>query len=481
MSGNLVSWTDYAGIDGFGATSQQDLADLNKALTAGAEINAPGVISAGDGFALRVESLERTLRSVTFSATHIKLWRNVPKIPAFNTVEEHNIISEFGTNPDAGWIAEGDLPEEDDSTYERKYAVVKFLGTTRRVTHVMATVRPAHGNVIANETVNGTLHILRMTERALFKGDSNLSSLQFDGYERLLLDNAPETNIIDLRGAALSEDILTDGCMVAYDAPNYGMVTDCYLNPRVKSDLVKTFFPKERHNTFNDKSGTIGNDIKSFTSPSGDVRFQTDTFIDDGGGTPAAAIGDPAKIPATPTVSTAATTPVYAASKFEDDDAGNYFYKIVACNRYGKSAAVDLSAGPAAVAVAAGDEVTWAMTPGSAVAVEWYEVYRTKVGGAVGTARRILRVPNAAGAGAQTIRDFNDWLPGTTTVYLFQQNLEAMSCKQLAPLVKIPLATIDSSIRWMQLLYIVPVIYAYGKHTLLVNVGRAAGAVDVAA
>jgi hypothetical protein len=53
-----------------------------------------------------------------------------------NTVEEHNELSSYGENPDNGWIDEGDLPEEDDSTYERKFSVVKYIGTTRRVTHV---------------------------------------------------------------------------------------------------------------------------------------------------------------------------------------------------------------------------------------------------------------------------------------------------------------------------------------------------------
>ena len=59
MSG-MVSWKDYAGVQGFGQTTGGDVSDLNKALTAGQEQNPPGSVVAGDGFALRVESLERT-------------------------------------------------------------------------------------------------------------------------------------------------------------------------------------------------------------------------------------------------------------------------------------------------------------------------------------------------------------------------------------------------------------------------------------
>ena len=94
---------------------------------------------------------------------------------------------------------------------------------------------------------------------------------------------------------------------------------------------------------------------------------------------------------------------------------------------------------------------------------------------AAGTERLILRVPNAAGTGEQTINDYNANLPYCSSGFLFQQNLENMSFKQLAPMVKIPLATIDSSIRWMQLLYGVPVLYTPGKNVLFKNIGRASG------
>lgn len=476
MNPQMVSWKDYEGIEGFGSASGSEVDDLNKALAAGQEINPPGPPwAAGDGFALRVESLEATLRVTTYRMEHVVFWRNVPKLAAYNTVEEHNILSSYAENEDTAWIDEGDLPEDDSSTYERQYAVVKYLGTTRRVTHPMTLVKPAHGNVIAQETVNGTMKLLRVLERALFYGRSDLSALQFDGFVKLLEDNAPSTNIVDLRGRPLSEDALMDAALTVFDAPNYGTPTDLYLNPKTKTDLVKSFFPKARYDQFSKTNeGMVGLDIKGFTSPAGDVRFQSDVFINDGGG-PTAARGDVAKRPGTPSITAAATTPADPASQFEAEDAGDYFYQIQAVNRYGRSAAIPLVAGPTAVTVAAGDKVTFGITPGAGGDVDWYEVFRTKKDGASGTERLILRVPNGAGAGQQTIDDFNANLPGTTIACLFQQNLESMSVKQLAPMVKIPLATIDTSIRWAQVIYLVPVLYAPGKNLLFKNVGRAEG------
>lgn len=470
---DMVSWRDYDGVEGFGATTQADVDDLNKALNAGQDQNPPGSAVAGDGFALRVESLENTLKNVTYKMSHLRFFKAIPKIPAFNTVEEHNEIQSYGENEDSAFMDEGDLPEEDSSTYERKFAVVKYLGTTRTVSHVMSLVKPAHGNVIAQETVNGTMHLLKQLERALFYGDSSMNALAFDGYKKMITDNSPATNIIDLRGDPLSEDILSDACLTIQDAPNYGTPTHLHLNPKVHADLSKAFFPKERLNAFSDKSGMVGLDVRGFTSPAGNVLFEPNVFINDGGAPNAAAIGDSTKRPGTPTIDVAATTPPHASSQFGADDAGAYWYKVVACNRYGRSIPVDVGGG--AISIAAGDEMTFGAKPGGANTVSWYELYRSEVGGADGTERLISKTANAAGTGAQTIQDLNASLPYTSSGFLFQQNLECMSFKQLAPMVKIPLATIASSIRWMQLLYGVPVLYTPGKVVLINNIGRASG------
>jgi hypothetical protein len=471
MLENMVSFSDYDGIEGYGSVQQQEVVDLNKALTAGQDIAAP-TVAAGEGFPLRVESLENTLKTVTFTAKEIVFWKAIPKIPAYNTVEEHNQISNYGSNEDSGFIPEGALPESDDSTYERKYAVVKFLGTTRSVTHVMSLVRPAHGNVIANETVNGTLHLLRILEKALYYADSSLSAVQFDGFNKLITDNADSDHVLDLRGAPLTEDILSDA--VSTVRTSYGFPTHLHLNHKTKSELTKTFFPKERHNTFTDNSGIIGNNITGFTSESGIVQFVSNTFLTGNTLTPnAAAIGDATKIPGTPAIATITPTGT-DAPLFTADDAGDYYYSVAACNRYGRSISVAYGS-PTAVSVAVTQHVPIPVTPstsGGAGATEWYEVYRTKKNGASGTQKLILRVANAEGTGQQTITDSNTSLPDTTNALLLQQNIDSLSFKQLAPMVKIPLATIATAIRWCQVLYGVPVLYAPNKNFLFKNVGK---------
>jgi len=463
---NVVSWRDYEGVDGFGAATEEDLSNLLKALSAGQAINPPSV-AAGEGFPLRVESLERTLRNVTYRSEHVRLFKAMPKLAAYNTVEEHNLIRDYAQGVEA-FIDEGDLPEETDATYERKFSVVKYLGTQRKVTHVMSLVKPAHGNVIAQETVNGTMYLIRALERSFFYGRSDLDAIQFDGFQKLIEDGSPAANIIDLRGKPLTEDNLNDGALTVQDAPNYGTPTHLYLNPKVHADLVKTFYPKARYDLLaKPDNGMVGLNVRGWTSPAGNVMFEPDVFIDDGGSPIAGGVGDAAKRPSAPTISTSLVAAPSGTSQFATEDGGAYRYVVVACNRYGKSAPVTVTGSP--VTVAAGDGVTFGVTEG-VIPAKWWEVYRTKKGGAASTERLILKIPRTGSP--QVLTDVNANLPGTTIAILFQMNLEAVSFKQLAPMVKIPLATIDTSIRWMQLIYGVPVLYTPGKIVLYRNIGR---------
>ena len=485
---NIVTWRDHEGVNGFGSANEQDLGNLLKALSAGQEINPPGSVTAGDGFALRVESLERTLRNVTFRMEHIKLFKALPKLQAYNTVEEFNQIQSYGQDLD-GFIEEGGLPTETDSEYERNFNVVKYMGTTRRVTHVMSLVRPAHGNVVAQETVNGTMHLLRAVEQSMFYGDAAVDPVQWDGYQTLIErgpstggSGAPAANIVDLRGAPLTEENLIDSSLIVHEAPNYGQPTHLFLNPRNHADLVKSFFPKARYDLLQKRDdGLVGLDVGGYVSPAGNVAFEPNTFIQPGRIAPTTAIGPtPAVAPSAMTaVAGAAGTPTYARrdgnTTFTAAEAGVYNYSVVGVGFGGKSVAVANTA--AATVTASNNLVTVTITDGAGSPLpRYYEVFRTAAGGAAATARLIGKIKRDV-SGTTVFVDANAELPGTNIAILFQMNMEAVAFKQLAPMVKIPLATIDTSIRWMQLIYGVPVLYTPGKILMFKNVGRASGGI----
>ena len=162
--GSFVSARDYRDYGGHGIASPNDLADLRKALSAGQDVNDPGV-APGVGFPLRTESLEAQLKNLTFEMDEIKLFKSIPKVPATNTVEEFNRLISYGKGGtrrfNLGFMTEGDLPEEEASSYERVTVLIKYLGVVGRVTHVANTIRAAHGNVIALETMNKTMELLK--------------------------------------------------------------------------------------------------------------------------------------------------------------------------------------------------------------------------------------------------------------------------------------------------------------------------------
>jgi len=60
MTGSFVSARDYRDYGGWGTSSPDELVELRKALTAGSDVNDPGV-APGVGFPLRTESLEAQL------------------------------------------------------------------------------------------------------------------------------------------------------------------------------------------------------------------------------------------------------------------------------------------------------------------------------------------------------------------------------------------------------------------------------------
>lgn len=334
----------------------------------------------------------------------------------------------------------------------------------------MSLIRPAHGNVIAQETVNGTAWLLRQLERALFVGDSSLIPEQFDGLIPQILAGAPNAalNTFDLRGGPLTEDIINDAALVVKTEPNYGRATDLHLPDGGYSDLAKQFYPSQRFNMppAGWNNGMVGLNIQGFYSQFGPIKFNPNVFLQFGPGV-GAAVGDAAKRPSTLTENTAPAAAPDAASQFISSDAGDYNYQCTAINRYGRSAPLAMT-GP--VTVAAGDKVTMTVADG-AVTGTAIECYRSAPGGAVGTERLMVTVARAGAT--TTITDLNADLPGTAKATLIQQNLEFFSFKQLAPFVKIPLATIDTSIRWMQLLYGAETVYAPGKAVVFKNLGRA--------
>lgn len=456
--GGLV---EDGGEEVYGLSSAGEVEALSKALTAGESINNPGA-SPGEGFPLRIENLDTTLYNATYRTQDAKFWMSLAKERVYNTVSEFNRLESYGSG-DAIFMDEGELAEEEDSTYSRQYTVSKYMGVTRRVTHQLHASRTAHGPAVAQETVNGTKYLIRRIERALFQGDEEMVARSFDGIEALMVkaynsnlaedgqyQGYEDENVIDLRGQALSEDAITDLSTQIVKEPNYGRPSGLWGPLGPIADISKSLYPRQRVNIpLPDSSGMAGVAVNGMVTPYGNIRFNPDIFIPESVVPVADGVGKAQKRPQAPTVGTV-TSPVYSGAstnRWTADFAGAYWYKVVAGSRFGKSVP---AAAAAAVTVAAGDAVEIPVTD-NGPDTSFYEVFRTEAGGTLDTAKSIMRVKRTASS--QVIRDLNRFLPGTNRAYLLTESPDVYKWKQLLPFSKVNLAQIDLNIRWVQVLY----------------------------
>lgn len=475
---NIIGLNDFrnSGLSGFGSGSQMDVDSLTKALEAGYQVSGQT-----GGSALRVESLEQSLKVLTYTSSHIRFWKRIPKSPAFSTVEEYNQLSQYGGSQ-TPFTRDGELPQASDSSYARRTALVKFLGTTREVTHPMSLVHPAHGDVIALENQSAILWLLEQVERHLFSGDSSLAfsgeAEQWDGLDSLI----DSSSLIDMEGDSLQEADIEEATNTILE--NYGFATDLFCGTRASSDLVKTMYPRERVAMPAPLNGQIGNSISSIATQAGVIQLNPDVFIRKTPTPPAAATS--ANAPATPaSIADGAPTGSTGDHAKGAPSGTSYFaYVVTAANRFGESAptavmgaAVDLTA----VNKSDGNYVPLTITnPGTigAFAPEFFKVYRSEasssstVPASMSSYYLIAQVPasSQAAAGTTSFNDLNLILPNSSSAYIGQLDQSVITFRQLMPMMKMDLAVIAPAYRWMVLLYGTPLLFAPKKWLRFINI-----------
>lgn len=468
----------------------EELADLSKALEAGSITGreTTGLTNAS-GAPLKVESLENTLKVLTFKESDIQFWKRVPKLAAYNTVEEFNQLTSYGTEGGV-FNNEGELPREEDSQYVRRAEIVKYMGVVKSVSHPMQLVKTHIGNVIQQEIKNGTLYMLRKADRALAFADSAVVPQEFNGYiaqqrnSFISLDAWFNSEVvIDMRGKALTETAVENGALAIIS--NFGQANLLMAPPIVLSDFVKRFYDAKfiQPNSPALTAGVMGQRVQTFQSQFGQIELGYDIFLN---ANPPRKTTDPATNPGAPGNVAGALTATAVSdgdSLFNSaDEAGDFFYGIAAKNRMGESAIVPLASG-ALVTVASGQAVNLAFTPaGGANPASGFVVYRSKRNPTTALADTELyplfelsMAQYAAGydgGAANTVRDRNRFLPGTQKALLLQSDDEVYSFKQLAPLMKMDLATLAPATRFMILMYGTPMLYAPKKMVTYVNIGR---------
>ena len=473
-----ISLRHYDGLNGFGMLPMGGVDALQKALEAGYQVTGQT-----GGSALRVESLEASLKVVTHTNHHVKFWRKIPKSPAYSTVEEYNQLLEYGSVGTFAFTQEGELAPSSDTQYARRTQLVKFVSTTREVTHPATLVHPAHGDLIALENQNGILYLLGRIEPSLFSADSSLAfdgeSEQWDGLDALI----DPTSFIDLEGQSVQEADVEEGSNLIVEA--FGYPTDLFWAPRAQSDLTKTMYPRERVALPAPVNGVIGQSVNAISTQAGHIEFNPDVFIRPLP-SPSAAATSPNAPAAPQAVTTALSGTNGNFNKGAPAGTNEYAYVLTAANRFGESAPSPFMAGNQAISQAqkdAGNHIDLTLTNPVVIGAfppEFFRVYRTSpmaAGSAVPTTLTsyslIMQVPVAsqAGAGTTSPDDVNFLLPFTSIGYLGELTAQVITFRQLAPMTRLDLAVVAPAYRWSILLYGTPVVFAPRKWLRMINIG----------
>lgn len=480
----------------FGSDSES--AELRKAIIAGDVTGRDTTDLLLTGEPLKAESLEATLRLTEFRQKDIKLWNAVPKLKAYNTVEEYLLQESYGTDR-GGFYGEGELSDVEDSKFRRKAQTVKYIQVTKQVTLQAQTVR-SHVAAMQQAVKDGVMWITRRVNTALTKAAERLDDKQFNSYYEqhasigsgagdlyLNLDAWQDSNVvIDMRGASITQGDFEDAA-VQIDA-NFGNVDTFFAPPSVISGINKDYFERQRIiMNATGYRGTPGVNPKAIDTQYGDIALNQDKFMKK---TPYRLLSDEAissKAPNEVTATTQALTGAYGGSRFKSGEThtgalGTVFYAVAAVNQYGESKIKLVDSSKIALTAGQSVDLNWNDGGGSFPATH-YVVYRSKVTAATDAAAEqvkfyplfsISKAEKAAGydgASANLVRDNNRFLPDTEEAFITEMVEEVMSFKQLTPISKLDLAVTAPANQFITFLWGMPMLYLPKKFLRFINVG----------
>jgi hypothetical protein len=460
------------------------------------------------GGALGAESIDGTLKSVTYDATNLVMWPSVPQDRAYSLDEQYFRTNSYG---DGGtpYIPEAGSPVMNDSEYNRHAQKVVFFSTRRGVSLASTLVKQSFGGDKESiETQSGTLWMLEKLERELYKGLADYSNMGvFDGSISAIPLKLQNLNLAgaevqirsgntdysaqaqawdgyggnisvvrNLFGGIIDESYVEDLANILQE--NFSHPTEMHVAPKNLSDFIKQFYPKERVNALGISDGRAGYIVKTMTTTAGDIALRANVFLRPK--LTRKSVNDRVGVPSIPAglVNNAAQNILSGQSNLMDQSAAGsqfqagdqYIFQITALNEQGESAAFVQSV---AVTISAeGNGVSFIiLDPTSGNLPTSYAVYRTNNEGA-GMPEFVGYVARSNN-GQTKFTDLGNKVQGSSQAYMFDMRPEVIVWKQLAPLLKINLAAISTAKEFLLWLAGTLIMAAPRKAGILDNIGRA--------
>lgn len=479
----------------FGGAGHGSVAELTKAIQAGA---ITGMQTANQLFThepLKIESVEWTVRSLEFRMEDVKLWNEIPKMVASNTVEEYVMLESYGADG-GGFYREGEMAKFVDSKYYRSYANVKYLQVAGNVT-LQAQYVKSYVDALLKETENKTMWLIRNASRYLTYGDDRIvpeewrglfaqhgnygTDVVYSSFDQYMKSDV----LVDMRGKIVTQQTIENAAnVIKY---KYGRADSFYAPPKVNLALSQSYQDMLRAQT-GDKAvpGIYGNQVKELVTNNGTVHIKEDIFMSK---PDPKYVGQPAPsvdVPNPPSAFAAALTTADAESKFAAGETwtgelGTVFYAISAVNRFGESPLV-ASHATNKITLAAGLSVDLVFArAASGPETTGFIIYRSLVTSATNSANvpfyplfRISEAQHTAGydgGAANTVRDRNRFLPNTQEAFLTEAKEEIFSFKQLAPISKLNMGVVAPSSQFLMFMWGTPMLYAPKKMVRFINIG----------
>jgi hypothetical protein len=473
--------------------------DIIKAIIAGSQTGRDLTDTLSSGPSLKPESLDPVVKVLENKEQHIVLWKLIPKKSVYNTVHEYNQLTSYGANVGV-FMNEGESPEQTDSVYKRKAALVKYAGIQGELTQQAMLVRQADGkDPYTREVENKTLKLLTVIDEKLISADTTQVAQEFSGIKKQhydgVLDIYGSTGLdlymndvvnIDVRGKALKDSNVEDAVQAVIN-DRFGEASKIISNPVVFNDYVKRFHESKRvmvnNPTAATEGATMGQKVNTIMTQFGSIDVVNDIFFDRRTPKLYNAITTNTKAPSAPTaVNNTSLTIVSAdtSTKFTDG-AGTYFYAVTARNQYGESAMVLCNTVAKAIATTESLDIVFTPVAGTYAATS-YTIYRTVKNVTDYTTAKFYPIIEVAaatftasgydGGAAGTVRDRNRTIGNTHVAIVMEPTVEMWEYIQLAATMKIDFAITTLARRFAVVNYGTPVLYMPGKISMIHNIGR---------
>lgn len=443
-----------------GAMDGAELEALQKALTAGYGTDVSALTGGG---ALRIQSLDKTMKSTIQENEHFVLFNALAKSGAGATVDEWTERNDVGSFPGGSTNTETGVISQAQGNYKRRVGLVKYLMTRAEVS-LVATLGNNIESAKAVEAQAAALRLLTDAEYLSFEGDSAVVATEFDGIAAQMIAGVADGsvdggNILNADASALASINLVNaaGAQIAKYG-NWGRASDLFFSQQVQADFDNGLDPAFRVALTDVGKGglEIGAPVVGIRTSHGNIKTRNDTFIFDEDRQapfdvlfPAVATANTALKPAAVGLAAAGGT---AANKFTAARAGNYYYAVAGISAAGQSD-VRISAQQA---ITAGQKCTVTITVSAGGGETGYAIYRSRLNGsnAASDFRLIKRIPRTGGS--TVFVDENLDIPGTTKAYMLPMGpgADAISWRQLLPMMEFQLyPTNQPVLPWAQLLF----------------------------